>query len=334
MKYLLGACGSLVLMAVLTSGGTAKADPTVPPELLAQKPSDTIPLGTRITPANWQQYSEFMPYGLQALISGKYGLPCAIAPNEGITMGPTTTLPLPKAYLADTEKFGGQAQLVPAPQFGGYNIQNYTAGIPFPNPAEPMKGLKIAYNTYYHYAPALVVINPAGGPRVDRYGNVTYAENLVIFNKTKYLSDPTYPGQQTRTRPGPYWLLEYAEVTAPEQSRYSAFIDMWPDDAGGTFEYYTFVPSLRRSLRLSSNARCAPSAGSDTFVDDNNGATFVQWPMFDAKYIGEAKILVLANVPLDLNHTLLELSPMAKVFDFITRIGKGMAPGENGNCMM
>ena len=78
----------------------AQADPPVPPEMLAQTPADTIPEGTKITPANWQQYSKFMPTGLQALFSGKYGAPNTIGPNEGLTVGPTTILPLPMQLLS------------------------------------------------------------------------------------------------------------------------------------------------------------------------------------------------------------------------------------------
>jgi len=322
MKKLLGVMNSFLLIgvAVLGFGGMAMAqtDPPVPPEVLAQTPADTIPEGTKITPANWQQYSKFMPLGLQSLFSGKYGSPNTIGPNEGITVGPHTNLPLPKQFSDDTEKYGNQATLVPAPEWGGYNIKGYTAGTPFPNPAEPMKGLNIAYNAFFHFSPALVVVNTAGGPRVDRYGNVTWADNLVINNRMNYLSDPNYPGVHIRQRPGPYWLIEYFEVTAPENSRYSATVDMWPDDAGGQFEVYNFVPSLRRSLRLSANARCAPSSGSDTYTDDNNSAVFVQWPMFDVKFLGSAKILALANIPIESNHATNSraLENYQKVYDF------------------
>ncbi|HKD68051.1 MAG TPA: hypothetical protein VKB84_14495, partial [Candidatus Binataceae bacterium] len=34
--------------------------------------TETIPLGTKITQANWQKYRKFMPIGLQAFVSGQY----------------------------------------------------------------------------------------------------------------------------------------------------------------------------------------------------------------------------------------------------------------------
>ena len=41
-------------------------------EFVPANSSDTIPVGTRITAANWQQYRKFMPISLQAFMSGKY----------------------------------------------------------------------------------------------------------------------------------------------------------------------------------------------------------------------------------------------------------------------
>jgi hypothetical protein len=55
---------------------------------------------------------------------------------------------------------------------------------------------------------------------------------------------------------------------------------------------YVFVPALRRSLRLSTTARCSPTAGSDLVQDDakangmNGGLA-----LFQAKYLGHRKVL-------------------------------------------
>src|ERR1700730_18632189 len=139
----------VVFMTVALATRPAMADQVVPPEMLAQKPTDTIPIGTRITPANWQQYSKFMPYGLQALFSGQHP-PLAIGPSEGLTVGTTTQIQVPKTFSDNTEKYGGQVKLVSVPETGGYDLVGLTAGLPFPNPTEPLKGLKLAYNAYFH----------------------------------------------------------------------------------------------------------------------------------------------------------------------------------------
>src|SRR6202011_427898 len=58
-------------------------------------------------------------------------------------------------------------------------------------------------------------------------------------------------------------------VTNPEQSRYTTELQLQPADPTKFQEGYVFLPSLRRSLRLSSAARCAPILGTD-FVEDDN----------------------------------------------------------------
>jgi len=56
---------------------------------------------------------------------------------------------------------------------------------------------------------------------------------------------------------------------------------------------YVFLPSLRRSLRLSSAARCAPINGSDAINDDN------VWnpPNYKATFLGTKKLLVNIQDP-------------------------------------
>jgi hypothetical protein len=60
-----------------------------------------------------------------------------------------------------------------------------------------------------------------------------------------------------------------------------------PDDPTRVEEIYVFLPSLRRSLRLSSAARCAPILGTD-FVEDDNA-----WlpPNFKITLLGKKKLL-------------------------------------------
>jgi hypothetical protein len=53
-----------------------------------------------------------------------------------------------------------------------------------------------------------------------------------------------------------------------------------PVDLAKARETYVFVPSLRRSLRLSSSARCSPILGSDFVQDDNVEDADLQWPNF------------------------------------------------------
>jgi len=68
------------------------------------------------------------------------------------------------------------------------------------------------------------------------------------------------------------------------------------DDPALIGELYVFIPSLRRPLRLSSAARCAPIAGSDFVNDDFFSGCNFQAPEFDLKYLGTKKILNLFHM--------------------------------------
>jgi hypothetical protein len=57
-------------------------------------------------------------------------------------VGPTIPKSLPKAYLANTEKYSSQVRLQELPE-GATLVQNYTAGRPFPHPTEPDLGGKL-----------------------------------------------------------------------------------------------------------------------------------------------------------------------------------------------
>src|SRR5260370_4195665 len=73
-------------------------------------------------------------------------------------------------------------------------------------------------------------------------------------------------------------------VDQPEQSKYTTVLTIFWHDNLKEEDDYPFVPSLRRSLRLSTSARCSPLLGSDMVKDDqrvgwNGGARKVrgQW---------------------------------------------------------
>jgi hypothetical protein len=84
----------------------------------------------------------------------------------------------------------------------------------------------------------------------------------------------------------------------PEQSKYTVQLITFADDPSKIGEVYAFVPSLRRSLRLSSAARCAPELGSDYVVDDGN-ANFGGIPTdFHSRLLGEKKMLLLVHADL------------------------------------
>ena len=245
---------------------------------------ETIPPGTRITVQNWQKYKKFMPIWVQAAFSGAYKWHVGTDPAYTVTVGPTHHYPLPKQFVEDTERYGGQAQLVPLPR-GGFSWKGYVAGIAFPNPSEPNIGVKMAYNGWDAFQPKMLNFH-AYNWLVDNYGNVTNLESDDTFYRTMHLSDPPGGPVNMPFANGNNYVTRF-QVVLPEQSKYTTELTLRPDDPTHIEEIYVFLPSLRRSLRLSSAARCAPILGTD-FIEDDNA-----WlpPNFKITLLGRKKLL-------------------------------------------
>ena len=251
---------------------------------------DAIAPGTRITNKNWQQYRRFMSAGMQALFSGKYSwkMPDAAV----IVVGPTIPIPLPKIYLRDTAAYSGRAGLEQLSS-GGSLIKNYVAGIPFPVPAEPEAGAKVLWNLYYRYNPH-VMFCVLDSKILDRYQNVTTQRADYVIDKLAHLSEPDMPHVLPESH-GIY-MTDYWEFTAPENKKYLAQDSVVYDDPARINEIYSFVPALRKSLRLSSAARCAPGAGSDFTSEDLRFGFYGQPPFFKVGLEGERKILTMVHL--------------------------------------
>jgi hypothetical protein len=176
---------------------------------------------------------------------------------------------------------------------GGYGAEGYMAGVPFPDPKEPELPYKITYNVFYRFYP-LIFYSYTMLDAVDKYGNETYTKVTPIYYKLMHLSDDRTPFVNAPYADG-FLISQHAEVTAPEQSRYTNIVNLTPDDPIAEPDIYVFLPTLRRSLRLSSAARCAPSLGTDFINDDSEG--FLNSPgMFRAELLGEKRILSLQHM--------------------------------------
>ncbi|MGH7879032.1 MAG: DUF1329 domain-containing protein, partial [Candidatus Binataceae bacterium] len=116
-----------------------------------------IPLGTKITMANWQQYKQFMPVGMQKLWEGKYYW--KLPSDAEMDVGPTHYGYVTKGWANATEKYSGQNQVEVLPN-GHFVLKNYHGGVPFPNAQEPYKGWKILANVFFAYAPSMYVKTP------------------------------------------------------------------------------------------------------------------------------------------------------------------------------
>lgn len=251
---------------------------------------DTIPPGTRITNSNWQQYQQFMSTGLQALFSGKYSWKM---PDQAVfEVGPTVSIPLPAKYVQDTATYSGNVKLKDL-DTGGTLPDSYVAGVPFPVPAEPDAGAKVLWNLYYRYNPK-VMRCVLDSRIIDRYLNVTTQKADYVISKLAHLSEPGMPHVLPESH-GIY-LTDYWEFTAPEHKKYLAQDSVVYDDPSRINEIYAFVPAMRKSMRLSSAARCAPGAGSDFTSEDLRFGFYGQPPLFKVSLEGEKKILAMVHL--------------------------------------
>jgi hypothetical protein len=294
---LLAAAFSLV--ALLTSGGTARADQPYDPSTYTSmgEATDSIPVGTRITIQNWQNYEKFMSLGLRSLMSQKYFW--KVPADAVLEVAPTVKIGLPRKYREDTEKYHNQTKLVQKGE--GYTVSGYVAGMPFPDidPKDPLAGVKLTYDNYYNYIPYRVFSeagpkNGAGWTSVDRYSNKTYSYVYEIYFKFKHISDPGM-GVDTPDQQGDIFLSQNNVVWQPEQSKYTNDLLIFYDDPARDPEVYVFVPALRRSLRLSSAARCAPLLGGDYVADDSREGLNIQPPIFQGKLLGIKQVLEIAH---------------------------------------
>lgn len=257
----------------------------------AHQAGDIAP-GTRITMRNWQQYQQYMPLGMIELFKGKHYW--KMPSDVEIDVGPTVSYPLPRSYVDFTEKNSGQVRVMHLAD-GNNDIANYTGGEPFPNPTEPDKGYKLLADLWLAYAPYVSVggaDNPLHSCTQDRFGSIFCQVVEYVYRQIAYNTDPRVPAEDPRA--GGLWFTEWLMVDAPEQSRYTAQLTLFPKDNQRNQELYVFLPSLRRSVRLSVAARCSPVLGTDYIQDDYKSVGFNGGlAMFDAKFLGRRKILAL-----------------------------------------
>jgi len=250
-----------------------------------------IPDGTVITMQNWQQYKQYIPTGMQEFIKGTYFW--KLPSDFQIVVGPTHHYAPPASFMEYTRKYADQVKIVTAPD-GKHILEGYVSGYPFPNPSDPMKGWKILVNLWYGYNPAIVCTPHSHLYFQDRFHNSTSETFVVVYRKLDHIGDAGFP--ITDPNAAGVQFVEYLQITQPEQARYTGQITLYYDDFTKEEDLFLFVPSLRRSLRLSSAARCSPIIGSDYTQDEARPTLFNSTPArFDATFMGEQQILALTK---------------------------------------
>jgi Protein of unknown function (DUF1329) len=266
---------------------TPAYNPNAYKDLADANSPDTIRPGTVITTKNWTQYKKFMGTWMQAAYGAGMHFHVGDDPNEyGVRVEATTSLPPPKSVRDNTEKYAGQTKLVPDPTTGGFTWTGYQAGVPFPKPSGPNIAAQIMYNTWAGVFDPYVFNLLTHNWETDKYGNVSSVQTDDTWWRLMHLSSPGKP-MNLPYAAGNFKAARYIEQ-APEQAKYTTSLELTPDDPTKLTEEYVFLPSLRRSLRLSSVSRCSPILGTDYVPSDS---TWVPG-FFKPQYLGLKKILV------------------------------------------
>lgn len=250
----------------------------------------SIPPDTTITMANWQQYEDFMPETMIGLFAGKYSW--KMPDDVKMVVGPTVIHPLPKTYLAATEKYAPQVKLVELSD-GGLSLANYHGGIPFPDPAEPHKGWKTLANLWYRYIPHLSVDSYGSGCSINGAGNVNCQYYIGVKRQLAYNTDADAPPEPAG--PSARYFTEWFMTVEPEQQKYTAYLTVNYADPERAEDAYVFLPSLRRYQAVSTAARCSPSAGMDATYEDFHNGFDSNLTELDVDYVGHRRILALVD---------------------------------------
>jgi uncharacterized protein DUF1329 len=277
----------LVLVFSLTGAALALADSgEVPMEQQAP-----LPEGTVITTQNWQQYKDYMPLWMQIIFSGQYAY--SLGPNQQVVVGPRTATPFPREYAKNTEKYSGQVGLKVLPD-GGTVIQNYTAGLPFPHPTNPNVGDKLLWDLWYRYIPRVEMAESAHLMLVDKYHQIFRQVTMYDYMRLAHVNEPGLPIYTPEAKDVD--LALYTEVISPEQSKYTAALVLYFTDPTRIQEIWSFVPSLRRPLRLSASARCAPILGTDLVTDDQKSGFNMKLSESTGTLVAHKMTLMMNNV--------------------------------------
>ena len=240
--------------------------------------------GDVIDSSNIEQYKDYFPMFMQRYIKDGWGF------EEPVVIKVKAYEPVPytKLFTEKSKENMKTCKLTPDGLIEGYNGQ----GIPFMEPKEPNKALKIMWNQFYKCYPDDWVLP-------ESYITVTKRKN----SKSVSISDSLYEqlsfSNRTMIEPIP-------ELDNPKQLLYANIIDSRTppnkDMATLTWRYkdplkyddmWTYVPTLRRTLRLVSSERANPVRGTPYTWDDFFGFDG-KIPLFEYKLLGEQTVMTLA----------------------------------------
>jgi hypothetical protein len=245
--------------------------------------ADVAP-GDKINAQNVEKVKGLISPGLEWCV--KHGWP--------ITIAETKRVEWPQAYKEATEKYASQVKLAA----DGLTLQNYVAGLPFPNldPKDPQFPIKVMWNYDYKFLTtddvdlrnfdadtgAIADHGPLTVERhflLDHFRRLFWNGRLYVEPKPEKPNPNGYRGQQ-----GLYPILEPFDLKGVGALG-NRYLDSAKQD-----DSWLYLPSLRRVRRLSTAQRSDALFGQDTDVDSYYGYSgHIAW--MDWKYLGEQDLI-------------------------------------------
>jgi len=229
---------------------------------------------------------------LKGLVSP--GMEWCVKRGWPITVTEPKRIDWPQAYKEATEKYSPQVKLTP----DGLDVQNYVAGLPFPNidPNDPQVALKIMWNYSYNFLTTDDVdsrnfdadtgsVADNGPLTVERHFLLDHFRRLFWTGRLYVEPKPEKPNPNGyRAQQGLYPILEPFDLKGVGAlgNRYI--------DSGKQDDSWLYLPSLRRVRRLSTAQRSDALFGQDTDVDSYYGyAGHIAW--MEWKFLGEQDVI-------------------------------------------
>jgi len=239
--------------------------------------------GDVIDASNVEQYADYFPYFVQRYIKDGWGF---VEPTVVHVGANEPNIP-PKAFRDLTEKNKGKAKLNP-----GEWLTGWEGGFPFPDPKEPNLAEKILWNANYHWrSDAYVYPDNYTGTTCRKRGTLVYGEgaNTYLFWKGRTVIDPK-PNLPNNSNNFYFTSILFLRTPPSKDMK----ILTWRYDDARNDDMWTYIPTLRRTLRMISSERQNPVSGTATTWDDFYGFEG-KITQYTPTFIGEHKLLYLSN---------------------------------------
>ena len=252
----------------------------IPTYLLGAEPKP----GDVINSRNIDQYTDYFPDFMVRFIRDGWGLEKPVV----IHVQKREEVPWTLAFLKATKKNATTTKLTEDGLLEGFD----GIGVPFLEPKEPNKALKIMWNQFYKELP-----DDWSVP--ERYlafsrrkgGNVTKSES--ISHALKYYGRFSISPMPELNNPKGIWFASILDSRTPPNKDMATLTWRYKDPMKYD-DMWTYVPTLRRTLRLVSSERANPIRGTPYTWDDAGGFDG-KVPLFTYKYLGDQKVLALMN---------------------------------------